>query len=370
MRRALPLAALLVLGATPDTVAHDLAFTDVRLVLDTRGGFQAELGCDLDALALGVDASSDSAALASEIQGLSTIERERLVQGLVELLQRRVRLRFDGTPAAFEVSLPEAGRPEAPGVTPTALGLLARLSGQVPAGSREVSFFASRAFPPVRLTVRNERSGTTAAELLPRGVESQPVSLVGPAPRSTPSAAWRFLRLGFAHILPFGFDHVLFVAGLVLFSSRFKPLLAQISAFTAAHTLTLALSSQGFVQLPSRLVETLIGLSILYVGVENLARTAPHWTRLLLVFGFGLVHGLGFASGLRELGWPEGQRLLALLAFNLGVELGQLAVVGLGLAGLGLADRWGLNRRRLGLVASLGVAAVGLCLAALRGFGS
>ncbi len=356
---------LLASGTAASAAAHDFAFTDVRLVVEAQGVFRVDLACDLDALALGVDSSADSAALAAEIEALPAADRERLVRGLVELLQRRVRVRFDGVQAPFEVSLPEAGRPEPPGALPSALGLLARLSGRVPAGARDVSFFASRAFPPVRLTVMSER-GAEATELLMRGAESQPVALVGTMRTSTLATAWRFLSLGFTHILPLGLDHVLFVVGLTLLSSRTKPLLAQVTAFTVAHTATLALSTQGIVQLPSRIVETLIALSIVYVGVENLARAELRWGRLLLVFAFGLLHGLGFAGVLRGLGWPEDRRLTALLAFNAGVELGQLAVIALAFSALAVADRLAVDRRRLGFAASLAIAVAGLYLAVER----
>ncbi|HJS56471.1 MAG TPA: HupE/UreJ family protein [Vicinamibacteria bacterium] len=360
------LVALLAMYAR-SAAAHDFAFTDVRLVVEAEGAFQVQLACDLDALALGVDSSADSAALAAEIDALAAPERERLMRELAELLKRRVRIRFDGAPATFEVALPDAGRPEPPGALPTALGLVARLSGRVPPGAREVSFFASRAFPPVRLTVRSERSGVETTELLAQGAESQPMALAGTMAPSMLTTAWRFLGLGFAHILPLGFDHILFVVGLTLLSSRFQPLLAQVTAFTVAHTATLALSTQGVLQVPPRIVETLIALSIVYVGVENVARAELRWSRLILVFGFGLLHGLGFAGVLRGLGWPEDRKLTALLAFNAGVELGQLAVIGLAIAALAMAERAGLDRRRLGFAASLGIAAAGLYLAIERG---
>ena len=125
------------------------------------------------------------------------------------------------------------------------------------------------------------------------------------------ATAGRFLRLGFAHILPEGLDHVLFVLGLALLSARLGPLLAQVTAFTLAHTLTLALAVYGVVSLPSRVVEPLIAASIVYVAVENLFRREASWLRLALVFAFGLLHGLGFAGvlvGARLAGGTEAPR--------------------------------------------------------------
>jgi hypothetical protein len=153
---------------------------------------------------------------------------------------------------------------------------------------------------------------------------------------------------------------MLFVLGLALLSPRLGPLLAQVTAFTVAHTLTLALSSYGVVRLSPGVVEPLIALSIVYVAVENVVSPKLRASRVALVFAFGLLHGLGFAGVLGEIGLPEGQRVNALLAFNVGVELGQLAVIALAAALLGTWVKLGGDRRSLVRPASLLIAAVGL----------
>jgi hypothetical protein len=360
--RALPAVALYwILWAAP-AQAHSFAFTDATLRLHADATFTADVVCDLDALALGVDAAAtDSAALAAEIQALPAERRQQLVDELSALLKRRLRLFFDDQPAPFEVSLPDAGRPREAAAAPTALGLVARLRGSVPPGARAVSFFASRAFPPMRLSVVAADGRTLRSEVLERGARSTPVDLHAP-PQDLPatSVVWRFLRLGFEHILPEGLDHVLFVLGLALLSPRLKPLLVQVSAFTLAHTFTLALAVYGAVSLPSRVVEPLIALSIVYVGVENLFRRRPSRLRVALVFAFGLLHGLGFAGALSELGWPAGRRLPALVAFNVGVELGQLTVIAAAAVLLAAASRMGAPRRRLEQGLSLAIAAVAM----------
>jgi hypothetical protein len=355
-------AGLLLLGgAAPAASAHDFAFTDVRLEVRRDGTFRAEIVGDLDALALGVDASADSAELAARIQAMPPAEQDALVAGLAFLLERRVRVRFDDAPAPFEVTLPERGLRPPGAAVPSMLGLVARLEGQVPPGAKTVSFFASRAFPPVRLTLVTRDGRTPPVEVLARGDTSRPVPLAGEAKEEGRLAvAIRFLRLGFTHILPEGLDHVLFVLGLALLSARIGPLVAQVSAFTLAHTLTLALAVYGVVSLPLRVVEPLIAASIVYVAVENLFRSKATWARLVVVFVFGLLHGLGFAGVLSELGWPEGRKLPALLSFNLGVELGQLAVIGMAAGALALASRARLPRRRIEQGLSIGIAAVAL----------
>jgi HupE / UreJ protein len=364
--RPVPWIALWLALAAPAR-AHNFAFTDARLVLTADGRFRADVRCDLDALALGVDSSADSAALAAQIDALSAEEREALIARLVELVKRRVRVRFDGIPAAFEVTLPDRGQPPPSGAARAALGLTARLEGAVPAAARAVEFFASRGFPPVHLVVVNEKTGTTVTEVLEQGAASRLLPLAGPAEApSRAQVAVRFVRLGFEHILPLGVDHVLFVLGLALLSPRAGALLAQVTAFTVAHTVTLALSTYGVVQLPSRVVEPLIALSIVYVAVENLVTERLRPWRIALVFGFGLLHGLGFAGALAALGLPAGERPVALLAFNAGVELGQLAVVLPAWGLLALAVRAGVPRARIVRPVSILIGAAGLYWAAVR----
>jgi len=249
MRLPAIIAALLVPAAAG---AHDFAFTDVRLELRADRTWVADVRCDVDALALGVSSTADSAALAAEIEGLSPAHRDALVARLASLLERRIRVRFDGEPVPFDMSLPERGAARKPGELPTALGLVVRLTGRVPDGAGEVTFFASRAFAPVRLVLVRPGEAPGPVEVVTSGAESRPVALAGERAAVTAvETLSRFTALGVTHILPYGLDHVLFVVGLALLSPRLGPLLAQVTAFTLAHTLTLALSSYGVVSLPS-----------------------------------------------------------------------------------------------------------------------
>jgi hydrogenase/urease accessory protein HupE len=170
----------------------------------------------------------------------------------------------------------------------------------------------------------------------------------------------RYLRLGFTHIVPFGLDHILFVLALFLLSAKLRPLLIQVTAFTVAHSVTLALSVLGVVSLPSSVVEPLIALSIALVALENLFTDRLHGWRVALVFAFGLLHGLGFAGVLRELGLPRGALANALISFNVGVELGQLAVVAGASLLVSAVWRKEWYRKRVVLPASGLLAAIGL----------
>ncbi|MEM6294815.1 MAG: HupE/UreJ family protein [Myxococcota bacterium] len=148
-----------------------------------------------------------------------------------------------------------------------------------------------------------------------------------PLERSTFATAILYMRLGYTHILPLGLDHILFVLGLFLASTRVRPLLLQITAFTVAHTSTLALAIAGLVEAPADIIEPLIALSIVFVAVENIYFEEMTRWRPFVVFLFGLFHGLGFASVLTELGLPSGHFATALISFNVGFEAGQLSVV-------------------------------------------
>jgi len=147
------------------------------------------------------------------------------------------------------------------------------------------------------------------------------------ARQSTLEVIISYIEIGFEHIVPKGTDHILFILGLFLLSTHLRPLLWQVTMFTVAHTITLGLAMHNVIELPASVVEPLIALSIAYVGVENVFAKTLHKSRLILVFLFGLLHGLGFAGVLSDFGMPKGDFAEALISFNVGVELGQLAVI-------------------------------------------
>jgi len=153
---------------------------------------------------------------------------------------------------------------------------------------------------------------------------------------STESGAWSnftgYFKQGFEHILPEGLDHILFVLGLFLLCRAWKPILIQVTTFTAAHTVTLALATLGYVSAPGHIVEPIIAASIAVIALENIFRPTYGKFRIILVFVFGLIHGLGFAQRLIDERIPSGSIVSSLLGFNLGVEFGQLAVIGLAVA--------------------------------------
>jgi hydrogenase/urease accessory protein HupE len=223
---------------------------------------------------------------------------------------------------------------------------------------------------------RVERTdGTTqVARLMP----ASPSFVVEAAPSSA-QAAVTYLRLGIEHIL-LGFDHLLFVFALVLIVSGGRTLVMTITAFTVAHSVTLTLATLGVVHAPGPPVEATIALSILLLACEivRLQRGQPGLTASrpwLVAFSFGLLHGCGFAGALTEIGLPRGDVPLALLAFNVGVELGQLAFIAVVLGVLTLVTRVELppvvGRRAVTTAAyAIGTSAAFWFFERLAGFGT
>ena len=136
-----------------------------------------------------------------------------------------------------------------------------------------------------------------------------------------------YLLTGFQHIIPAGLDHILFVLSLFLLSPQLKTILYQVTTFTIAHTITLGLSMYQIVKVPSNIVEPLISISIIYVALENIFTQQLKKTRISIIFLFGLIHGMGFASALSEIGLPQKAYFISLITFNIGIELGQITVI-------------------------------------------
>jgi hydrogenase/urease accessory protein HupE len=161
-------------------------------------------------------------------------------------------------------------------------------------------------------------------------VNADQASFVVPERESALSVLRSYAGLGVEHLVT-GLDHVLFVVGLVLLVSSWRSLVATITSFTVGHSVTLSLATLGLVQVPTLWFELAIAFSILVLGAELARRDAREsWLRRrpwAMAFGFGLLHGLGFAGALSEIGLPPGDIPLALLSFNVGVEIGQLMVV-------------------------------------------
>lgn len=233
------------------------------------------------------------------------------------------------------------------------------LTGELPSDARSLSWQSRLIYGAYPLSVSHGSDNVESVFWL-QGSEASPAIPV----RVSSAAVATFTGyagLGFVHILPGGLDHILFVLGLFLLTPQLRSLLAQVTVFTLAHSVSLGLAMFGLVTLPPSIVEPLIALSIAYVGVENLFQRTLSSRRLWLVAAFGLLHGLGFAGVLSAISLPPAQWLPALLGFNVGVELGQLAVLALAAVTMHAwsqsradADQW-LRRPASAAIALMGV---------------
>ena len=217
-----------------------------------------------------------------------------------------------------ELSVPDVGNIE-----------LTRISHLYVEGKIEnnepIVFSWSSSFGPIVVRQLGIENGLT--QFLANGDVSDPIFPIGSSGNGKFDTFLDYIVVGFDHIIPKGWDHIIFVLGLFFFSTKLKPLIWQISAFTLAHTVTLALGSFGYIKIVPEIVEPLIALSIIYISIENIfIKKFTSW-RPIVIFAFGMLHGLGFASVLGEFGLPTGFFVPALLGFNVGVELGQLSVV-------------------------------------------
>jgi len=267
--------------------------------------------------------------LIQQVRSLSKIQLYKTLQAIKIKLQRQVIFYFDDNAVLLEQFYP-------PNVSDISL-----LLSQNPDNTNyRVSFSGVGAyfkpantfsiFFPEQLGAINFQLATPSRALLSSGVKSTNFELKQSNINDFTlrlSNILNYIYQGFIHIIPKGLDHILFVLALFLLSSKLSSLLWQVSAFTLAHTVTLALGIYGVIAVPAAIVEPIIALSIAYVALENIFLQRLKSQRILVVFVFGLLHGLGFASVLLEFGLPKGQWLASLLAFNFGVEIGQLSVI-------------------------------------------
>lgn len=359
----LALACALVLGPSV-AVAHDLERTQVSLIFAADGSFVLDVSNDPNWLLLRLE----SFAGGRVPPALAAAARDARLHALASVFIDRIVLFADGheiRPVSAEY-LPPRVQTAADALPPLATF---RLHGRMAPDARSLRWLYGLVIDPYPLTIRRA-DGHANTEWIQGTNWSGPIDLSGQFRQpSRLDVAREYLALGYTHILPKGIDHLLFVLGLFLLSVRVRPIVIQVTTFTVAHSITLGLTMLGVLALPSRIVEPLIASSIAYVAIENLMTHQLKPWRLALVFAFGLLHGMGFAGVLSDLGLPRGEFLTALLSFNLGVEAGQLTVI----AVAGLLVAWYRHqtwyRRWIVVPASLAIATVGVYWTIARAIG-
>lgn len=336
------LLSLLFTPASADVVKPAL----VEITAKSGGEVSIEIRTSIEAMLTGINSqykNTQDAPQAEAYDALRVLQAGQLQEAFTPFkpqLLKQIWLQADNQPVTL--SIKQVDIPE-PGYTKVPRASVIVLAGQIATDAENLQWYYPSAFGDNAVRVRQvneqkEQWHWSDWQWLRKNEPSQPFSLTEVFRQpSMLGTVLSYIEIGFTHILPKGLDHILFIIGIFLFSARMKPLFWQVTMFTIAHTITLGLSMNGVISLPANIVEPLIALSIAYVGVENIFARHLHNSRLILVFVFGLLHGLGFASVLTDFGMPDEAFMIALISFNVGVELGQLAII---VAGYFLLAKW------------------------------
>lgn len=362
VRRVIVPSLILICACAARLAAHPNHIHDAEVRIEADGTWAVDLYYDVDALLAGVPPEQMWPEIFDELRKVPPDEMREGLDRIRKWFRRLIRIRFDEDHVDYEVEFPEMEGREVDDEGKVVLpGTLVRFSGAVPEGSKTFQFRGSRANGFIILTFPQPDGTDVVQQMLLPGEESPPYSFTLPEKvRPAGETAVRYLRAGFDHIIPVGLDHILFVLGLFLLDSRMRPLLWQVTAFTLAHSVTLGLSMTGRISVPGSIVEPLIALSIALIALENLVtRELKPW-RPVVVFLFGMLHGLGFAGTLSQLGLPKANFGVALVTFNIGVELGQLAILAGGFVTVGWMREKEWYRRGVAIPLSLMIGIAGL----------
>ncbi len=333
------LALIFCLPVSADVVRPAL----IEISVYTTGKVSVELRASIEALMTGINgrfSNTKEAPNAEEYDAFRVMQADQLREAFETFkptLLQGVDLKLDDESIPLtiaSVNIPEPGYTKVPRIS------VITLTGHADRDRKQLTWYYPQRFGDHATRVRqvdeeNEKWHWSDHQWLKEDVYTKPYPLDEIFTRQSFLTVLKtYVAAGFQHILPIGFDHILFVFGIFLLSTKMKPLLWQVTMFTLAHSITLSLSMLEIISLPSTVVEPLVALSIAYVAIENIFSPKLHRSRLWIVFGFGLLHGLGFASLLSEFGMPQDDFALALISFNIGIEFGQLAIILMGFFGL------------------------------------
>ncbi len=344
--------------------AHKVFPATATVTFDDAGGYGIEVKTNIEALIAEIGPThedTETSPSANKYKALRALSANSLEVRFAAFSPRwleGIRVAFDGKRVRLRVELLKI-----PPTGDTGLARISviRLTGVVPTGAKTFAWTYDKSHGSSILRLIHAGTGEMTTAWLKDGKPSAAIPLADMVPKTLFENFIEYTMLGYTHILPLGLDHILFVLGLYLLSSRMRPLLVQVTSFTIAHTVTLALGLYGVMQVSPAIVEPLIAVSIVYVAVENILTPRLTAWRPFVVFGFGLLHGLGFAGVLREIGLPPNDFLSGLVSFNIGVELGQLSVIAIAWFATGLwfsARPW--YRARIVYPGSAAIAVIGL----------
>lgn len=357
-------AILLTSLLAPTVIAHELQPAIANLTV-SNDMVKGEIEFSLEPIIVGMDLetleNTDNAPQAKQYDALRSMEPSDL------------RLQFDQTwpdlksklnllagTTQLDIQLDNVTIPALGNIELTRLSKLT-FSAELPADNTDVTFGWTSDLGGLIVRQKQSDGEISYAAFLTSGGVSAPMPREGTAIIGDFKNFLNYIVIGFEHIIPKGLDHILFVLGLFFFSLKMRPLLLQVTAFTLAHTVTLAMATAGLVSVSASIVEPLIALSIAFVALENIKGGNITYRRTAIVFAFGLLHGLGFASVLGDVGLEPSKFISSLIAFNIGVELGQLSVILIAFVTIGLAfgkKPW--YRKYIAIPGSILIAIVGI----------
>ena len=314
------------------TLAHENVPAIIDMTVDEKN-IAIRIDVNLESLVSGVANEAFSGEIEEEtkeylrLRNLSAGELTNAYAAFAETYRNGLMLTLDGAAIPLTSNITEI--PDTGDVTKARISTLS-FNAKLPKTTGELKWFYSSDYGDSVLRLfqphRTEFPEPTLANFVARG-ETATVNLSNLQPQSLGEIFLDYVTAGFDHIIPKGLDHILFVIGLFLLSTQLRPLVTQVTMFTLAHTITLVMGALGVVHLPGNIVEPLIAASIVLIAVENIFTAKLTLWRPFVIFAFGLLHGLGFASVLSDFGLPSGLFVPALIAFNIGVEIGQLTVI-------------------------------------------
>jgi hydrogenase/urease accessory protein HupE len=333
------LCLILLSLLSPNSIADVVKPALIEISANTNGHIDIEIRASIEALLTGINGrykNTKESPYADQYDILRKLESENLALEFSKFKQQfllKIILK-DNKNNTIPLTIKTINIPE-PGYTKVPRISLITLSAQLNRDAQSLQWYYPLKFGDnaVRLRQVNEAENKwhwSEWQWLRKDQFSEAFSLSEIfTKRPIHQVIIEYIVIGFEHILPMGLDHILFILGIFLLNTQLKPLVQQVTLFTIAHTITLGLSINGIISLPSNIVEPLIALSIAYVGIENIFASKLNKLRLLVVFLFGLIHGMGFASALADFNMPENTFIITLISFNVGVELGQLTIIAL-----------------------------------------
>ena len=351
MQFATMLYLFLALFAAKYSIADIVKPALVEISVYADGRYQVELRASIEAILSGINSQykntkdSPNSDLYDELRELQSAQLTEKFLPYQAEFSEKITLKFNQVSTDLhvtDVDIPEPGYTKVPRIS------VITFEGRIEPGIKQLSWYYPADYSDNAVRVRqvdleNSKWHWSSWQWLRNNQPSQAFNLTEIfSPASTLEVFLDYTVAGFQHIIPMGLDHILFILGLFLLGTQLKPLAWQATMFTLAHSITLSLAMFNIINLPASIVEPLIALSIAYIGFENIFSQRLKNSRLLLVFCFGLLHGLGFASVLAEFGMPNGAYASALISFNIGVELGQLAILVAGFFGITI---WFKNKK-------------------------